>query len=210
MTVEILFADSDLVVVNKPGGLLAVPGRGPEKQDCVSTRVREIFTDMMAQPAVHRLDMFTSGLMVLAMNREAHRHLSIQFEKREISKQYQAIVEGRVAGLAGEIQLSFRLDPDNRPRQVYDPQQGKMGHTLWKKLSMGVSTTRLQLIPITGRTHQLRLHCAHPQGLGKAIIGDSLYGSGVDGDQMMLHATALEFSHPRTGIRQQYHCQPPF
>jgi len=193
---EIIHHDADIVIVNKPGGLLSVPGRGANKQDCVSKRLKDIFPDMIEQPAVHRLDMYTSGLMVFARTKEAHRNLSIQFEKHKVHKQYQALLDGIIEGSKGEIRLSFRLDPDNRPMQIYDPLQGKPGITGWTKLGIQSGKTRIGFTPLTGRTHQLRLHSAHPLGLGTPIIGDSLYGSGDDGDQMMLHATSLRFSHP--------------
>lgn len=208
--IEILYRDSAILVVNKPGGLLAVPGRGPDKQDCVATRLQSHFPEMIAQPAVHRLDMFTSGLMVFAITRSAHRNLSIQFEKRLVHKRYNAVVEGKIARKDGKITLPFRLDPENRPLQIYDPENGKTGITLWKKISEDSKTTRLQFTPLTGRTHQLRVHAAHPRGLHAPIVGDSLYGSGKDGDKMFLHATSLCFNHPETGDPVQFSSTPPF
>ena len=124
---NIISADQHLVVVNKPDGLLAVPGRGPERQDCVVTQVKAQFPEAITQPAVHRLDMATSGLMVLALTAEAHRHLSCQFSQRQVEKSYIALLDGAVAEEGGEIILRFRLDPENRPYQVYDPVQGKLG-----------------------------------------------------------------------------------
>jgi tRNA pseudouridine32 synthase/23S rRNA pseudouridine746 synthase len=210
--IEILYHDREIVVINKPGGLLAVPGRGPAKQDCAAARLRHGFPEMIGQPAVHRLDMYTSGLMVFAITAGAHRFLSAQFEKRAVVKKYTAVVEGLIDQNEGEIHLPFRLDPDNRPRQIHDPVHGRMGITFWRKLSTDATTTRLECTPVTGRTHQLRVHAAHPRpiGLGAPIVGDSLYGSGKDGDRMLLHATFLRFIHPGTAKALDFHCPPPF
>ena len=210
MDIEIVFSDSDIVVVNKPGGLLAVPGRGPEKQDSVSTRLQNSFAGMIKQPSVHRLDMYTSGLMVFAMTKASHRNLSDQFASRKVNKTYCAVLEKKINPEGGEIHLAFRLAPENRPYQVYDPERGKMGISFWKKLGTSDNTTTVKFTPLTGRTHQLRLHAAHPLGLDAPIIGDSLYGSGQDGDMMMLHATELEFSHPRSGKTMRFTSPPPF
>lgn len=207
---NVLFADAHIVVVEKPGGLLAVPGRGPEKQDCVVNRVRRIFPDMILQPSVHRLDMFTSGLMVLAKTAKAHRNLSIQFEKRQPEKIYVALLDGIIKGTKGRIELKFRLDVENRPYQIYDPKNGKLGITFWKKLSEEHGCTRVQFSPFTGRTHQLRLHAAHELGLGTPIVGDSLYGRGREGEQMMLHAVSLSIRHPQTNNVIRFTSQTPF
>lgn len=206
----IQYQDQQLVVVEKPGGLLAVPGRGPDKQDCVATRVRHLFPGCIEQPAVHRLDMDTSGLMVLALTREAHRDLSVQFAERRVGKRYLALVDGLVAGEQGEIQLRFRLDTDNRPYQVYDPVQGKLGISLWRKRSVVSGGSLIEFTPLTGRTHQLRLHAAHPLGLGCPIVGDRLYGSGRLGDRLHLHAAWLRFCHPLTGQLLGFSSPAPF
>lgn len=210
--VEIVYQDSEIVVINKPGGMLAVPGRGPEKQDCVASRLRRYFPKMIRQPAVHRLDMYTSGLMVFAVTARAHRFLSGQFEQRKVVKKYIAVVEGILEETCGEISLPFRLDPDNRPLQIYDPVHGKMGVTSWRKIKTTDTTTEVEFTPLTGRTHQLRVHAAHPRpmGLGAPIVGDSLYGSGKEGDQMMLHATLLRFAHPDTKITLEFQTVPLF
>lgn len=207
---EILFSDAYLVVVNKPGGLLSVPGRTIEKQDSVSSRLQQHFPNMIRQPAVHRLDMYTTGLMVYGIRSEAHRHLSMQFEKRQVEKKYIGVVERKIARNSGEIRLAFRLDPDNRPLQVYDPILGKLGISLWRKIGCSESSSRIEFTPITGRTHQLRVHSAHPLGLNAPIVGDSLYGSGADGDQMMLCASTLGFHHPESGEWLVYDLKPPF
>jgi tRNA pseudouridine32 synthase / 23S rRNA pseudouridine746 synthase len=207
---EIVFADEAIVVVGKPGGVLAVPGRGPDKQDCVAARLRRLFPAMIVQPAVHRLDMYTSGLMVFAVTAEAHKVLSRQFENRLVDKRYMALVEGIVAGESGEIRLPFRLDPDNRPLQIHDALHGKLGITRWQKVGVEGRYTRIIFTPLTGRTHQLRVHAAHPLGLAAPIVGDSLYGTGQDGDRMCLHATFLQFHHPLTGGRLQFSSESPF
>ena len=209
-TIDIVYKDDSILLVNKPGGLLSVPGRGPDKQDCLVTRLKEKFPELPEQPAVHRLDMHTTGLMLLAMNESAHRNLSKQFNYRLIIKRYIAVVQGQVQGESGTIELAFRLDTENRPYQVYDPVNGKLGTTLWKKISADPSGTRIEFTPLTGRTHQLRLHAAHPEGLGVPIVGDYLYGNGQDGEPMLLHACYLSFRHPVTGTSCEFRSAPPF
>ncbi len=194
--VDIVYRDAAIVVVNKPGGLLSVPGRGAHKQDCIVQRIRNLLPDCIAQPSVHRLDMETSGLMVLALTPEAHRNLSVQFQNRTVKKQYLAVLNGIVVEEQGEIELAFRLDVAHRPYQVYDPAQGKWGITLWEKIGVQKSETRVRFSPLTGRTHQLRTHAAHPMGLGCPIVGDRLYGNGQPGDRLHLHASFLSFRHP--------------
>lgn len=210
LDIEIIHRDKHLVVVEKPGGLLAVPGRGPARQDCVVRRLQQRITGCPEQPAVHRLDQATSGLMVLALTRESHRHLSCQFSGRQVAKKYVALLAGRVKGEKGEIALKFRLDPDNRPWQVYDPVQGKLGISRWQRLEVKGNITRVAFVPLTGRTHQLRLHASHEQGLGCPILGDSLYGDGSEGDPMMLHASELVFVHPANGKQMRFQSSVPF
>lgn len=207
---KIVYRDPAFVVVEKPGGLLAVPGRGEDKQDCVVARLRGLLPETIAQPAVHRLDMYTSGLMVLAVTAEAHRQLSRQFEERRVEKRYIALLDGLVAGEAGEIRLPFRLDPDNRPYQIHDPLRGKMGITRWRLLAVENGRTRIEFTPLTGRTHQLRLHAAHRLGLGVPIVGDRLYGHGREGERMLLHAAHLAFAHPSTGEPVSLDSPAPF
>lgn len=209
-TIDVLHHDENIVVICKPGGMLAVPGRGLEKQDCAAARLRLLFPQMISQPAVHRLDMYTSGLMVFAKTAMAHRFLSNQFQKQAVIKKYIALVEGNVDGDGGEIRLSFRLDPDNRPLQIYDPVNGKPGISQWRKLSVEGSVTRIEFTPITGRTHQLRVHAANSRGLNAPIVGDSLYGRGREGDRMMLHAASLSFLHPVSGKLVKFSSAVPF
>lgn len=210
MDIKIIFQDSAIVVVNKPAGLLSVPGRGPDKQDCVVKRIRDLFYQCIAQPSVHRLDMDTSGLMVLALTEAAHKHLSIQFQNRSVNKQYHAVLEGIVKKNRGEIRLPFRLDVANRPYQIYDPVQGKLGITTWQKIGVNDHQTRIVFTPLTGRTHQLRLHASHPKGLGCPIVGDRLYGSGKPGDVLLLHASYLSFQHPGNGNTLCFTSPPEF
>ncbi|MDH3349772.1 MAG: RluA family pseudouridine synthase [Desulfobulbaceae bacterium] len=206
----IIHQDDSLVVVEKPGGVLSVPGRGPDKQDCIVNRLKNVIPSCMEQPAVHRLDMDTSGLMVLALCSDAHRNLSRQFQEREVEKRYEALLDGEVEEERGEIQLSFRLDVDNRPHQIYDPVHGKLGITLWEKLGVENRLTRIAFTPVTGRTHQLRVHAAHELGLGYPIIGDRLYGGGKLGDSLMLHARYLRFRHPESGETLRFESKVPF
>lgn len=210
MELEILHRDDWILVVSKPGGLLAVPGRGPDKQDCVVARARSLVPAMIEQPAVHRLDMQTSGLMVLAIDATTHQALNKQFQSRRVVKRYEAIVSGRIAEPSGTIRLPFRLDPDHRPYQVYDPIHGKESITLWKRLADHERGTRIEFTPLTGRTHQLRVHSAHPLGLGSPIVGDALYGTGADGDMMLLHAAYLSFNHPKYKRIVEFYSPPPF
>lgn len=207
---HVLHEDPQFVVVNKVSGMLAVPGRGPEKLDCVAERVRTLFPGCPPQPAVHRLDMDTSGLMVVARTVEAHRTLSMQFERRETRKRYIALLDGVVAEEGGTIELPFRVDIENRPHQMYDPVHGKMGTTHWKKLGVEEGCTRIAFVPVTGRTHQLRVHAAHERGLGIPIVGDPLYGRGNGPGEMKLHAAELGFQHPSTGEPLDFEHAPDF
>ena len=198
------------MVVEKPGGLLAVPGRGADKQDSVVSRVKRLLPWCIEQPAVHRLDMATSGLMVLGLTQQAHRHLSVQFAERRVTKRYMALLEGEIKATEGMIELPFRLDPNNRPYQVYDQENGKVGITRWRTAATGGGRTLVEFEPLTGRTHQLRLHASHPLGLGCPIAGDPLYGNGQPGDWLLLHATVLQFCHPCTGQQMGFLSPAPF
>jgi tRNA pseudouridine32 synthase/23S rRNA pseudouridine746 synthase len=204
---EILYRDSAIVVINKPSGLLSVPGRTQDKQDCVSTRLRKLFPGCISQPSVHRLDMETSGVMVYALTADAHRNLSAQFEAGTVHKKYVALIDGvfNHNEYKGELQLKFRLNPDNRPHQIYDEVNGKLGITEWEKAGTVLYTapdgsqrrcTKIIFTPKTGRTHQLRLAASDPHGFGIPIVGDTLYGTCASGERLMLHAFELEFRHP--------------
>lgn len=210
---DILHTDPEFVVVNKASGMLSVPGRGIEKIDSVAHRVKQMFPGCIEQPSVHRLDMDTSGIIVVARTAEAHRHLSRQFHERQTRKRYIALLDGLLApelGDEGVIELPFRLDVDNRPIQIYDEVHGKMGTTHWRRLAIENGRTRIQFIPITGRTHQLRLHASHPKGLGVPVVGDPFYGTGTGPGQLLLHACELSFTHPCSADEMTFHSDPHF
>ena len=207
---DIVAEDPDFVVVDKISGMLSVPGRGPEKRDCVAERVRAMYPGCPEQPAVHRLDMDTSGLLVVARSPEAHRALSIQFQRREVRKHYYALLDGVLTAERGTIELPFRLDIENRPYQIHDPVRGKIGITHWQKISVEQGLTRVLFIPKTGRTHQLRVHAAHELGLGIPIVGDPLYGRGSGPGQLKLHAAEIAFQHPSSGIELNFESRPGF
>lgn len=220
---EIVYRDSDIIVVNKQSGLLSVPGRGEDKQDCIASRVRRLFPFCIGQPAVHRLDMETSGLMVLAFTKEAHRKLNRQFENREVFKEYTALVDGVLAkkGIAeqGTMELYQRVDIENRPLQIWDMENGKRAVTEWQIENVEYykapdssrrAVTRVSFIPRTGRTHQLRFAAASVHGFGSQIIGDSLYGHCEEGERLMLHASYLKFTHPLTGEQMEFKSPAPF
>lgn len=206
----ILHEDPEFVVVEKPSGLLSVPGLGEENQDCVVARVRALYPDCIEQPSVHRLDQDTSGIIVMALTTSAHRNLSMQFMDRLVGKRYIALVDGVVKEKGGVIELAFRLDPNNRPYQVYDPNKGKKGTTRWRNLGVENGQTRIEFMPLTGRTHQLRLHSAHDKGLGFPIVGDRLYGTGTEPGQLKLHASTLRFRHPKTREPMEFVSPAPF
>ncbi|MCI6592060.1 MAG: RluA family pseudouridine synthase [Treponema sp.] len=214
MGLEILYRDKYIIVINKPSGLLSVPGKGKDKEDCAEARVRNLFPDAPKQCAVHRLDMETSGILVLALNKEAHRKLNEQFAEGKVHKRYIALLDGILHGKPeGRTELPFRLDIENRPHQIYDPVNGKIGITEWKKLGVEKGLTRIEFSPLTGRTHQLRLAASCPAehgGLGIPIKGDSLYGSFKEGERLMLHAAEIEFFHPVSGEKIHLICQPDF
>ncbi len=229
--IEILYRDSQIIVVNKPSGLLSVPGRGEDKQDCVVNRIKSLFPDCIEQPSVHRLDMETSGILVLAFTEQAHKNLNMQFEKGFVHKKYEALLDGvleKADGLnaphhgekEGIMKLKFRLDVENRPHQIYDEINGKEGITEWQKMGTEYfvnpitgkkkKSTRITFIPHTGRTHQLRLASSDFHGFNMPIIGDSLYGTLEEGERLMLHAKEITFFHPTSGELMHFTCKPPF
>ncbi len=189
----ILHADDALIVADKPAGLPSVPGRPAELHDCLWLRVRAQFADALV---VHRLDMATSGLMLFARGSEAQRTLSRAFAQREVEKTYEAIVAGAIEGDSGEIDLPLAADWPNRPRQIVDPERGKPSLTRWRVLAREADRTRLALEPLTGRSHQLRVHLA---AIGHPILGDALYApepAARAADRLLLHASALRLVHP--------------
>ncbi|MCW9059162.1 MAG: pseudouridine synthase [Gammaproteobacteria bacterium] len=202
---DILYQDTDLLAVNKPPGLLSVPGRGPDRQDCQSGRAQAEFP---AARIVHRLDMETSGLLLFALHAEAQRRLGLQFERREVHKEYIAVVRGRLPHVAGSIDLPLCSDWPNRPRQKVDFLHGKAALTHYRCLEQPADgTTRLLLNPVTGRSHQLRVHLMH---LGHPILGDRLYGEVGCTERLLLHARTLVFTHPGTGRTLHLDCPPDF
>jgi tRNA pseudouridine32 synthase / 23S rRNA pseudouridine746 synthase len=203
-----VFEDRWLMVVDKPVGLLSVPGRDPRLSDSVLSRLRARYPEASGPIVVHRLDLDTSGLMLAAKDPDTHGALQRQFLERQVEKRYVAWLEGMVAGEAGVIQLPLRVDLDDRPRQIHDPVHGKPAITEWRVIVRRRGRTRVAFTPRTGRTHQLRVHAAHAVGLGTPIVGDRLYGR--PDRRMMLHAEALAFTHPHTGARIELARPAPF
>ncbi|WP_371415708.1 pseudouridine synthase [Azoarcus sp. DD4] len=196
-------------MVNKPSGLLSVPGRGDDKADCLVQRVRIDYPDALI---VHRLDMETSGLIVLARGKEAHRALSMGFQNREVAKRYVALVDGLLEPACGEIDLPLIADWPRRPRQKVDFEFGKPSMTRFHVLAHDIERhlTRVELHPETGRSHQLRVHL---MSRGHAILGDALYASPVvqaKANRLLLHAEYLEFAHPDGGETISATCPAPF
>lgn len=208
LPLQVLHQDAWLVVVAKPAGLLSVPGRSPADHDSVQSRLRVLFPQAQGPLLVHRLDQDTSGLLVAALDPLTHRHLQKQFARREVEKQYLAWLETEVAGSSGEISLPLRVDLEDRPRQIHDPVHGKEALTRWRVLERRKGRTRVALSPVTGRTHQLRVHAAHPQGLAAPIVGDRLYGHASE--RLLLHAWRLGFLHPGTGESVTFEAPAPF
>lgn len=200
-----LHVDDALIVAEKPAGLLSVPGRGEEKQDCLSARVQRRYPDALI---VHRLDMDTSGILCFARTAEAQRRLNRSFEDRMVGKRYCARVIGRLEG-AGEIDLPLSVDWENRPRSKVDPVHGRPSRTRWRAAGYDAAsdTTRVELAPVTGRSHQLRVHLA---ALGFPILGDPLYAPPQPAPRMCLHAMALALFHPADGRPVTFASPPPF
>ena len=193
MTIEIIYQDEYIVAVNKPQALLSVPGLGPDKQDCMISRLLQLIPDAKV---VHRLDCYTSGIMLFAIGIEMQRALSRTFHDRKINKEYIAIVNQWFEEQQGVIRFPMRCDIDNRPHQIVDYEHGKSAITYWQVLQRSPDSVRLLLKPETGRTHQLRVHCA---AMGHPIIGDGLYGNDeIKQPRMLLHADNLLFEHPVT------------
>lgn len=203
---EILHHDHEILVANKPPGLLSVPGKGDHLADCLLSRVQAAFPEALL---VHRLDRDTSGVMIFALTPHAQRHLGLQFEKRQVKKTYVARVWGEMTEKTGTIDLPLIVDWPNRPRQKVDFDTGKPAQTDWRVIRVEDGTTRVRLYPRTGRSHQLRVHMAET---GHPILGDPFYATGParDFDRLMLHAEALRIRHPDGGAGMSFSAPCPF
>ena len=205
----LVYLDEQLIVLDKPAGLLAVPGRGEDKQDCLSARAQALWPDALV---VHRLDMATSGLFLMARGIHMQRVLSRAFSDRSVYKRYQAVVAGELGGpgAQGVIDLPIAADWPRRPMQKVEPENGRPSTTRWEVLSQADGQTRLALEPVTGRTHQLRVHL---QAIGHPILGDTLYAPQevqALAARLLLHATTLQLSHPATGEALAFASAAPF
>lgn len=202
----ILHADHEIVVLNKPSGLLSVPGKGPELADCLLSRLQAVYPDALL---VHRLDRDTSGVMVFALTAHAQRHLGLQFEKRQVRKTYVARVAGEMTDPKGEVDLPLAVDWPNRPKQHVDYENGRPAQTEWKVLKRGNGETRVRLFPKTGRSHQLRVHML---ALGHPVLGDPFYATGAarDHPRLMLHSENLRLRHPDGGKGLSFRAPAPF
>lgn len=204
--IEFIYEDEDIIVVNKPAEFLSVPGINV--QDSVQTRIEKLYPDIKSPIIIHRLDMSTSGIMVLAKNKEAHQMIQDQFIRHSIQKRYTALLEGIIETPHGIIDLPLRVDLDDRPRQVVCYEYGKPAQTRYELVAVEGNRSRIHYFPLTGRTHQLRVHSAHCQGLNTPIVGDDLYGSRAD--RLHLHAGHISFRHPRTGQEMNFDVADPF
>ncbi|MDQ3265353.1 MAG: RluA family pseudouridine synthase [Myxococcota bacterium] len=215
---RVIYEDRWLVVIDKPEGLLSVPAKALSqgspsggdlgRADSVWARLRTRHPEAQGPLLVHRLDLDTSGLLLAALDPSTHQTLQRQFLRREVEKRYLACLGGTVRGDHGTIDLALRVDLEDRPRQIHDPVHGLRAQTRWEVLAREETHTRVALYPLTGRTHQLRVHAAHPLGLNAAILGDRLYGH--PGTRLLLHAECLSFTHPHSGERLTLRSPPPF
>lgn len=202
----VIHADHEVLVVDKPAGLLSVPGKGEHLSDCLLARVQAAFPEALL---VHRLDRDTSGVMVFALSPHAQRHLGLQFEKRQVKKAYIARVYGRMTEKTGTVDLPLIVDWPNRPRQMVDHENGRPAVTDWHVLKATDSETRVRLYPHTGRSHQLRVHMKE---IGHPILGDPFYSEGAARDfpRLMLHSESIRFRHPDGGVGMSFRSKPPF
>ncbi|MBQ2261648.1 MAG: RNA pseudouridine synthase [Loktanella sp.] len=203
---DILHHDHQVLLVDKPSGLLSVPGKGPDLTDCLIARVQAVFPDALL---VHRLDRDTSGVMIFAMTPHAQRHLGLQFENRQTKKTYVARVWGEMADKTGTVDLPLIVDWPNRPLQMVDHENGRAAVTDWRVVRKGGGETRVRLMPKTGRSHQLRVHML---ALGHPILGDPFYAKGQarDHPRLMLHSETLQFRHPDGGQGIRITAKCPF
>lgn len=208
--IDIVYADERLILCNKPSGLLTVPGKDPSLADCLEARVQARYPEHPLAKVVHRLDKDTSGLLLLAFDKPALGFLGSQFEHRQIEKYYVARVWGQMEGDAGLVDLPLATDWENKPRQRVDLERGRPSQTRWEVLAREPRATRLKLVPLTGRTHQLRVHML---ALGHPILGDSFYASGealAAADRLQLHAEMLGFTHPDDRSFRSFVAPAPF
>lgn len=203
---RIIHADHEILVVDKPSGLLSVPGRGPDKADCLIERLRGAFPTVLL---VHRLDLDTSGVIIFALTPHAQRQLARQFQERRTRKTYVARLAGRLQPKTGRVDLPLIVDWPNRPRQKVDHGQGRPAQTDWRVVRASDAETRVRLFPVTGRSHQLRVHMAE---LGHPILGDPLYATGAAAQypRLMLHAENLRVKHPESGVQMGFSAPAPF
>lgn len=203
---RLIHHDDQILVVEKPAGLLSVPGRGEDRADCLINRLRVAFPTVLL---VHRLDLDTSGIMVFGLTPHAQKHLGQQFEKRQVKKSYVARLWGRLEPKEGRVDLPLIVDWPNRPRQKVDHAEGRPAQTDWRVIRADDAETRVRLYPLTGRSHQLRVHMA---SLGHPILGDPLYAEGPAADfpRLMLHAESLRLRHPDSNATLSFSAPPPF
>ncbi|MEP3264934.1 MAG: pseudouridine synthase [Hyphomicrobiales bacterium] len=205
--ISIIYHDDDILALDKPSGLLSVPGKSDAHKDCLESRIQ---ADFPTARIVHRLDMDTSGLIIMALNSDAHRHLGLQFERRHIDKTYVARVWGLIADESGIIDLPLRCDWPNRPRQMVDFDEGRSALTEWEVVARDDISTRVTLYPKTGRSHQLRVHMLE---LGHPILGDNLYAHEealAASSRLCLHAQKIDLYHPTGGARLSFEVECPF
>ncbi|AGI69978.1 ribosomal large subunit pseudouridine synthase A [Octadecabacter antarcticus 307] len=203
---DVIHADHEILIVNKPSGLLSVPGKGPHLADCLIMRVQVAFPQALL---IHRLDRDTSGVMVFALTRHAQRHIGLQFEKRMTKKTYVARVWGMIEPKTGTVDLPLIVDWENRPLQKVCHETGKSAQTDWRVLRGDATESRVRLMPKTGRSHQLRVHML---SLGHAILGDPFYavGEAREYDRLMLHSEELRLRHPDGGEGVKFRAKAPF
>lgn len=203
---SILHDDHEVLLVDKPSGLLSVPGKGEALSDCLLARVQDVFPTALL---VHRLDRDTSGVMIFALTPHAQRHLGLQFEKRQTKKTYVARVWGALSPKTGTVDLPLIVDWPNRPKQMVDHENGKEAVTDWRVVRSSEAETRVRLMPRTGRSHQLRVHM---QAIGHPILGDPFYATGAarNHPRLMLHSETLQFRHPDGGQGMRITAKCPF
>ena len=205
-SLQIVYEDSEIVALDKPSGLLSVPGKGEHLADCLLSRVQKVFPHALL---VHRLDRDTSGVMIFGLSPHAQKHLGQQFEKRRMKKTYVARVWGEMTETSGHVDLPLCVDWPNRPKQMVDHENGRQAVTDWKLLRANDEESRLRMFPKTGRSHQLRVHCME---IGHPILGDPFYASGParDHPRLMLHSESIRFRHPDGGRTMRFSVKTPF